>query len=136
MLKIFSGVWEKKITPEIIEAYSNTLKGYTDNEIRQAGYKCMELCTYFPKPAEIISHISKRKEKEQYGAKFNMYSGHCQVCGKNGCITMKDEGDNYTGEQGDGLWKCRECYTGLTNEQINAKYQELFKIFDKKIRGF
>ena len=123
MLKLFCDLWEKKITPGMQDAYSNTLKGCTDEEIKKAGYQCMETCQYFPKPAEILCKIHITQTKKQYGAKFNQSSGYCQVCKKTGCMTMQDDEDN-------NIWKCRECYTGLTNEQIQQKFKDLYNILD------
>ena len=121
MLKTFSGIWEKKITQELQKAFLQALKKYTDDEIRQAGYKCIDNCSFFPKPAQVISYIYKDKTEKQYNLKFNMYSGYCQVCKKTNCITMKDN----------DLWKCRQCYTGFTEGQIEEKYNKLLKILDK-----
>ena len=123
MLVTFSGVWDHKVTPDTIDAYYSVLRGCSDDKIRQAGYRCMEVCTYFPKPAEILGKIHLKETQEQYGAKFNQSSGYCQVCKKTGCMTMQDDEDNH-------LWKCRECYTGLTNEQIQQKFKDLYNILD------
>ena len=81
----------------------------------------METCQYFPKPSQILGYVHTDKTSKQYNSKFNIYSGYCQVCKKSDCITVKDNGS----------WQCRNCYTGLTDAQINEKYQEFYKILDK-----
>jgi len=131
MLKTFSGVWDKKLSTEIFAAYNQALDRYPEEEIRAAGYKCLESCKFFPKPSEVLEFIGVKQAERQHENKFNRQTGRCQVCGRTGVMTMKDEWDHYEQRPRDGLWKCRECYSGMTEEQIKEKYRELMKILSR-----
>ena len=124
MLNTFCGVWDKKIYDQIIEVYFHSLKPYDDYTVQQAGYKCMDKCQFFPKPIDIISNIHTQREEKNYEQKFEVYHGYCQVCGKSGVITIKDD-------ETDGNWKCRGCYTGLTDIQIKERFDKFNEAFQK-----
>jgi len=126
-------IWDRKeISEQSKSAYIKALKPYTDDEIRQAGYKCIDNCSYFPKPAQILGYIYTDQASKQYGAKFNMYSRYCQVCKKTDCITMKDDGDDRTGEKGDDLWKCRECYSGISSDEYQQRMYNIIEMIEEK----
>jgi len=134
MLKTFSGVWDKKLSTEIFAAYNTALDRYPDEEIQAAGYKCLENCKFFPKPSEILEYIGVNEADKRHENRFNRQSGKCQVCGKGGVMAMKDEWDYDLQIPRDGLWKCRQCYTGMTDDEIRKRYKKLMDIL-KKIKG-
>jgi len=76
MLNTFMGIWDRReMSEQAKSAYIKSLKYYTDDEIRQAGYKAIDELQYFPKPAEILKLLKKSKhdkeEKEHWA---------CPVC--------------------------------------------------------
>ena len=119
MLKLFSTVWTKTITPDLTEAYSYALKKYSDDEIREAGYKCLEQCDHFPKPTEIISRIPK---KESPGSLL-FDTCRCSKCHEVKWCIKEDDMNG---------WECRECYSGLTAEEYKAKMRGIIKILESK----
>ena len=129
MLTTFSGVWERKITDEIISAYYYVLKKYQESDVQEAGYQAMEKYKYFPKPSELVSFIAKKQEDTQYEANFAPDNSpvkiwpnvRCRMCGKIGMCIQEDD-----------TWQCRQCYTGLTNEEIADRWEQA----TEKLRGF
>jgi hypothetical protein len=112
----------------MIEAYYHALKGYHDEDIQEAGYKCLDNCEYFPKPVDIskqIREIQRNNPLVNRDEDFIIrYDVRCRKCGHIG-LGIKEPKE--TGE-----WQCRECYTGLTTEQIKEKFRAIWKIFENK----
>ena len=117
MLRLFSHLWTKSLTPELTEAYSHALKRYSDDEIREAGYKCLEECERFPKPSEIIGRIKGHVFKDQKPL-FN--TCRCSVCGESEKLCIKEH--DMEG------WECRECYSGLSVDEYKDKLRDLVKL--------
>ena len=99
----------------LVEAFFHALADYTDEEVREAGYRCLEKSQYFPKPAELIKYIPAR-EKLRGRNDFVIKEGvRCEGkdCGRvTRCIQDPDFGEGYA---------CRECYSGLTMAEYQAR---------------
>jgi len=121
MLNLFSqAIAKKKITQELVGAYDHALARYTLEDIRQAGYKCLDDCQYFPKVKDVLSQLRLvDRDKQMDGQRgFELaHSTKCQLCGAGPTQCGRDK-------PGDP-WECRRCYTGMTSEQINAKLAEI-----------
>lgn len=66
------------------------------------------------RPKYIPANIPNRAFNVSYGVK-------CQMCGKVGVCTLDDE-----------VWKCRQCYSGLTDTEIESRFKKLYEILDSK----
>jgi hypothetical protein len=71
-----------------------------------------------PTPADLVARIpTKLAEKNE---PVRIEPGHqCRVCGKFKPSCIKEPGID---------WTCRECYTGLTNEEIRNRMRTLSNI--------
>lgn len=93
MLDLFSGVWEKSITDNMVSGYFQSLKNYPMRDVQKAGYKCMETLQYFPKPSEIIKLLKIDKYDEELRQRFTcpickthvslLIEGRCKHCAAN-----------------------------------------------------
>lgn len=118
----FSGVWDKKITDDIIESYFYVLRKYNEKQVQQAGYKSMERFKWFPKPADLVGLIETEKHDQEYREHFKPENApnkiwpsvRCRDCGRTRMCIL----DN-------NRWLCRECYTGLTSDEINERYEKV-----------
>ena len=113
ILVFFSTVWPKKVTNELIEAYCIPLQRFADEEVRRAGHKLLE-SEYFPKPHNFVTEINRNKPPDDgYISNFDIKSGRkCAICGRVRVCIDEPKGSEY---------QCRECYTGMTSEEIEAK---------------
>jgi transcription elongation factor Elf1 len=64
---------------DIAKAYYEVLKSFKDSEIKNAGYLCLEECTFFPKPKEIIDRIASATITAHDKEIMNRYT--CPKCG-------------------------------------------------------
>ena len=107
------------ITDELIETYWQTLKKYSDDEIREAGFKYLEQAqekTPYPKPGDISARITQRSTESQ---SYIIEKGHtCSVCWKKNCMCIIEKPDTPS-------WTCRECYTGMDIEEIRQRYKDI-----------
>ena len=78
MLDGFANMYPREINERLINDYMRALKKFGDKEVSTAGYTCMEECTFFPRPHDIISRIPLREENEN--SKFWKDRYTCQVC--------------------------------------------------------
>lgn len=90
-------IQKRMITPTLIDAYYNALQGYTDNQIRQAGYLCMDELSYFPRIPEIKERIKTGKDQKHNKELKERFT--CPVC------------QNYVALMIEG--KCPECFNGV-----------------------
>jgi cytochrome c-type biogenesis protein CcmH/NrfF len=97
MLRLFGASWNKEITDDLKQAFLEVLQKYSNDEVIEAGYKCLEEREFFPKPAHVVKFIktTKRKHNEALKDRFR-----CPVC-KNQ-VSLIIEG------------RCWECNTGAS----------------------
>lgn len=127
MLETFSCTLTKKeITEGLLKAWNDALKPYTWNQIREAGYRCLGELKYFPKPAELIERI-KRDPQDPFGDSDFIIIDHgsCEECGASNVPCIKEPKDT-------GVWICRQCYTGLTGQEIAQRLRKFRKTIGEK----
>lgn len=170
MLSHFGTVYTKEVTNELIDSFFTVLKPYTDEQVKKAGYKCLEELEYMPKPAQLINRIEKDTSKHDVALRKRFT---CPVCGYYStmiidgkcwfCYTgiskglernkwhwdVEERDKDYIIEQNircqecgmigiciktpikDGVWKCRECYSGIGKEEIQVRLEALAEFMDE-----
>ena len=122
LLVIFCQIWGKTLTSEMEDGYYQPLKKYKDEDIKKAGYKCLDELTLFPKPADISKRIIVTQSNNG-GSDFESKHGvKCSLCGHIGLGISEPRGDP---------WECRECYSGLSPEQHESKINEIISKIEK-----
>jgi len=81
----------------------------------------MEECQRMPTPMDIISRMPKEELTES--EPYTIALAKCGLCKHDG-MAIKEE--PYL-----SVWRCRQCYTGLTSEQHKAKWMELQRIISR-----
>jgi len=120
MLDHFSSIWPVKNLEEKKESYSLALQRYPMEKIREAGIRCLG-ANKFPVPAEIIEKMSLTEyTKEDYRISYNM---RCRICNRIGLGIEEPIGSKN--------WRCRRCYTGLTDAEIKGRFNDLFRMMDQ-----
>lgn len=114
MTMSFCELFNRKMSDQLVDAWVEALKRYRDQDVTRAGHKAMEECSKFPTPLDVIQRIAigDTLQNEDYFVS----SGQCSLCGRYGMMISEPTGHPY---------RCRECYTGLTNAEIGAKFKEL-----------
>ena len=74
----------------------------------------MEECSKFPTPVDVVQRMGA--EDPFKSEDYFITSGQCAKCGRYGMMISEPNGSAY---------RCRECYTELTNEQIAAAFKRL-----------
>lgn len=108
-------------TDDLVESYYQILKKYTDKQVTKSAYVCMEELKWLPRPNDIKKNILPETPPQE----FLILNGvRCKECGKIAtCIREPAESD--------GL-ECRQCYTGLTTDQIAERFKDLGRIMADK----
>ena len=127
MLEWLGGMYDKRIDEKITNSYYFRLKPYDEETIRKIVFKWVDTASTFPKIADILSLIPRSDSLSECDYKFE-YHIMCQECHKPDMMCIKEPLDT-------GVWRCRQCYTGLTNEQIVEKFEELWRIADGTKKG-
>ena len=61
-MKLLVATWpERSPSKETLAAYWLALQHLDDTAFKQAAHRCLQECTFFPKPAEIIARIAAPK---------------------------------------------------------------------------
>ena len=126
VLTSFCQIWTKNRGQlnELVDIYYKVLKKYTDKEIQDAAWKCLDELgdkTRFPKPADISQRI-KRIHVDSGLCAISKHPIRCSKCGEVGICIQEPVGS---------FWECRECYTGLKPHEIEAKYAEIYRQIGK-----
>ena len=124
-LKSFSlGIKKREISDELIDTYHQSFKNTDEDKFIKACHRCLDDCDYFPQIHAIrarISYDTVTEDRDFYLAEKT----RCSNCGKV-TICIKEPKDSQ-------FWECRECYSGLTNNEINKRFKGLGGIMrDKK----
>ena len=106
---------------EFVETYTKVLKRYSDNEVQEAAWKCLEELTYFPKPSDISQRIKR----------IHVDSGLCEISNQPIRCKKCDEVRICIQEPVGSYWECRECYSGLKPHEIKAKYSAIYSQIGK-----
>jgi len=144
------------------EAYYQALRKYSDDEIRKAGYKAMDELEFFPKPADLKKFLDVTNLRDWFtcpkcGAHVSLLiEGECKYCRAKMPLSIprpKIKPDLMEIERSpriepnircqrcgkvtlciyeDGQWQCRQCYTGLTDEQVAQRFRDLQAIVVKE----
>lgn len=109
MVAGFSDLIQKReITPELIDAYHETLKGYSDKEVKEAGFKCLDECLFFPKISEIKKFLKGVASGKGLHKRFT-----CPRC--NNYVTCIVEGE------------CWDCHNGVPLSAGRVPFVDNFK---------
>lgn len=115
MVTLFCGMFGRKMNDGLVGGYLTALARYTDDEVRAGGQKAMEECATFPKPMDIIQRASL--ERKQTQKDYPLFGNEiCHYCERLKYCIKDDE---------TAVWECRQCYTGMTDAQIKAKFNEI-----------
>lgn len=85
-----------------------------------AAEQVMNTNKFWPKPVEIRDKIPEYRTVQE--DEFRMKNGQCSICTKKGLVIEEPTGS--------GKWLCRKCYTGLSNEQISQRMNDLYRIMN------
>ena len=121
LLISFSTVFHRKTDDNMIKAYFMALRKYSDKEITDAAWRCLDDLTHWPKPADISQRI-KREPQSKEDFFISTWAVECARCGEKG-ICIKEPADNF--------WECRQCYTGYTDQEIKKKFRALGESCDE-----
>lgn len=114
MITSFCELYGKKMNEKLLDAWVNALGRYRDQEIARAGQRAIEECSKFPTPIDVIQRIQTNSERGN--DEYQITSGKCAHCGRVRMVISIPVGADYL---------CRECYTGMTNEQVSATFGRL-----------
>ena len=126
MLTHLCTVWtSREITDDLIQTYYLSLKRFSDDEVREAGFKYIDQAegkAPFPKPGDISLRISNTNlpTNEDFIIRSDV---RCQTCGHIGEGIQEPKGTSF---------QCRECYTGLTPQEIKSRFTDLFRMMGDK----
>ena len=114
MITSFCELYGKLKKAETVDAWMEALKRYRDAEIASAGHKAMEECQKMPTPLDVIQRmpINQTVQNEDY----HMAQAKCSRCGRYALAISEPVGSPYL---------CRECYTGLSNQEIGERFRKL-----------
>lgn len=122
MLTLFCSMHGKRFSNDLISAYNLALIDYSDDQVRKGGHRAMEECERFPKPVDIIQRASI--EKAQGRELYPMFGKEvCHLC-EQVKFCMKE--DEYS------RWECRQCYGGLSDDEIRARYRKILNTIERK----
>ena len=109
--------------PDFIDIYYKALKTYTEDQVISACDECLVELKFFPKPMEIRKRLPA--PESQKPEKFHMYEGRC-ACGHVGMVIQEPTGTSP---------RCRECYTGLSSQQVKKRFRDLHEMMrDREYR--
>lgn len=97
------------------------LHRYRDHQVIMAGQRALEECVRMPTPTDIISRIAVEEQNED--ANYSITSAKCSKCKRVATCISEPIGSPY---------ECRECYTGLNNQQISQRFRDLQKMMEDK----
>ena len=125
MITTFSDLYGKRISRETEDMYYQTLSKYTDKQVSEAAYTCLETCKWTPKPADIIANIHEDPVNRYSSTNQDFLINPHRTCGTCGHVGLCIK------EPIDADWECRQCYTGYTSEEISAKFRALGDLMRK-----
>jgi hypothetical protein len=121
MITSFCEVFGKRENDKLVNGWVEALHRYRDQQVILAGQKALEECLKMPTPMDVISRISV--ENNQENTAYNIGHARCSKCNRVATCISEPVGAPYI---------CRECYTGLTNQQISQRFKDLGKMMDDK----
>jgi hypothetical protein len=124
MLNWLGEIYDKRVDDKLVSAYYFRLKAFDEDKIREIIFKWADVDPKFPKIADIISQLPKGSMEDNQDFLLEEHR-MCMECNKKDLMCIKEPRNT-------GSWRCRRCYTGLTNEQIEEKFKELGRIIDGK----
>ena len=117
MLTSLSKLWKPRTEiKELVEIYWKALKGYTEEQITIAAEDCMNTMKYWPKPVDIRSRIPQQRDNGE-SEEFRMMENMKCFCGHIGLAIEEPKGSK--------VWRCRECYSGKSNEEYKKRMMDL-----------
>lgn len=126
-----ANIWPKSINDKMVEVYMPLFNGVSNDDIMEAAIAYTKGDNeYFPTPAKLKSCIPTKAYNDTGSQKFMLTSTkmRCQV---SGClkvdICIKEPLDDPS-----SIYKCRDCYSGMTFQQRNQKLKDILKMFDDK----
>lgn len=87
-----------------------------------AGQKALEECAKMPTPIDVIQRISVTDSITS--EKYTITSAKCSKCGRYAMAISEPAGASYL---------CRECYTGMSNQEIAEAFRQIGSWIDKEI---
>lgn len=124
MLEWLSKSYDKRLDDTMVNAYYFRLKPYDEETIRKIVFKWVDNASTFPKISDILAQIPKSDALNEANYRIESHR-MCQKCHKRDVMCIKEPRDT-------GTWQCRECYTGLTAEQIRVRFDDLGKMMSDK----
>jgi len=117
MLEHFSELYPKNITPALEGLYYQALRKYSDEQVRDGAYQCLEGMDKFPTPNAIIQRIRSIPSATEVQAKKT----NCSQCGRLLTCILEPPAT---------AWICSKCYSGISKEETGARFKVLAEIMD------
>lgn len=114
MITSFCELYGKRENASLVNAWMEALSRYRDAEVMTAGHRAMEECQRMPTPTDLIQRIPVNQTFENVD--YRITSAKCSRCGRYAMAISEPIGRPYL---------CRECYTGMSNQEIAAKFRAL-----------
>ena len=125
-MKSFTMAWKPRneslnetgdFKPAFIDMYYKALRNFTEKQLYLAHDECINQLKWWPKPAEVRARIPAVEEKDN--SNFVIEAGHrCGSCGETERLCIDEP-------RGSGSWRCRPCYTGMSDLEIKGRFGEL-----------
>jgi|2_EtaG_2_1085320.scaffolds.fasta_scaffold00457_11 hypothetical protein len=111
-----TGPWRKQINSACGRG-TDSIPRHTEKQLYLAHDECINQLKWWPKPAEVRARIPAVEEKDN--SNFVIEAGHrCGSCGETERLCIDEP-------RGSGSWRCRPCYTGMSDLEIKGRFGEL-----------
>lgn len=117
-----ASIFNRKLSDEMIDGFFNVLSRYPEAEIARAAYDYMDTEKKMPVPADIKERIATKPQAEPDHVIENYHK--CGVCGHYGMAIQEEPYPD--------MWRCRQCYTGLSTMELKAKFRTIFEVMGEK----
>jgi hypothetical protein len=117
MLEWVGSNLDRRVDEKLVNSYHFRLKSYDEDAVRKIIFKWVDVSDKFPKISDIIAQLPRGSwgENEDYKIQEHMM---CNECHKANVSCIKEP-------KLTGIWRCRQCYTGLTSDEIEQRFKDL-----------
>ncbi len=165
MIDLFLNVWSKRNAnkPVLVDAYRRAFAGYTDDEVKKAGYRALDELEYFPKPSDLKKFLDETNLRQRFTCPkckshaSLLIEGECKYCRAKVPLSIPrpevrpDVQDSEPTPRiepnircqvcgkitlciwEDNRWRCRQCYTGLADPQLRTRLRDLIAVINKDV---
>ena len=120
-VSLFSALFGRNKSEDLVNGWLQALKKYRDEDVTPAIHRAMDECQKMPTPTDIIQRMKINQTEES--AEYKIVSARCHKCKRIALCISEPIGASYL---------CRECYSGLSNEQIGQRFADLGKMMSDR----